>query len=562
MKVCSNLDIDARKKARWGRMDNVKKMIDVKIGLAQGLNQTNVSKHLDVPRTTLQYWLSRKDKTAVSPTVDAFFETPDGLAFLHQLVIAAQFTMNKLGSCGSDIFSEFMRLSQLYRFVANSHGAVHKLSVAMEEAILTFEKIEKPRLASKMPKKKISICQDETFHPEICLVAIEPVSNYILLEEYSDKRDAESWSLAMQKGLENLPIEIIQSTSDEGSGLIKYVEKELGVQHSPDLFHVQQDLTRATSAPIRAKIKQAEKACQESAKVIEQLQQEHDGYAEANKVPYSWSELDKQMDYAKTNEKTAKCHLDKIKKYQDNVKEAKKALGDVYHPYDLKTGKLQPAEEINAKLESHFSTIKSAADELELSENSMKRLDKAHRVFQGMINTIIFFWAMVKQQIASLGLSTDLEAIMYDILIPGFYLQMAAKKARNAAERHRIVKLSEELLARLDMIGEWQKLPQPICDKMKTIATDCARLFQRSSSCVEGRNGYLSLRHHSSHHLSDRKLRTLTIIHNYFIRRPDGTTAAERFFEEKPQDLFQFLLDNLAMPSRPAKSRKGMLMAA
>jgi len=41
-----------------------------------------------------------------------------------------------------------------------------------------------------MPKKKISICQDETFHPDICLVAMEPVSNFILLEKYDKKRDA------------------------------------------------------------------------------------------------------------------------------------------------------------------------------------------------------------------------------------------------------------------------------------------------------------------------------------------------------------------------------------
>ena len=99
-------------------------------------------------------------------------------------------------------------------------------------------------------------------------------------------------------------------------------------------------------------------------------------------------------------------------------------------------------------------------------------------------------------------------------------------------------------------------------EKIKNIAEQCAQLFQRSSSCVEGRNGYLALRHHSSHQLSDRKLGTLTVIHNYFIIRPDGTTPAERFFEQKPENLFQFLLDNLSLPARPAKSRKGVAMIA
>jgi hypothetical protein len=35
-------------------------------------------------------------------------------------------------------------------------------------------------------------------------------------------------------------------------------------------------------------------------------------------------------------------------------------------------------------------------------------------------------------------------------------------------------------------------------------------------------------------------------------QRPDGTTAAERFFGHPPADLFEFLLDHIKLPSRPA----------
>jgi hypothetical protein len=47
----------------------------------------------------------------------------------------------------------------------------------------------------------------------------------------------------------------------------------------------------------------------------------------------------------------------------------------------------------------------------------------------------------------------------------------------------------------------------------------------------------------------------LTTIHNYFLRRADGTTAAERFFGSKPQDLFEWILDRIDLPARPAKQR-------
>ena len=48
------------------------------------------------------------------------------------------------------------------------------------------------------------------------------------------------------------------------------------------------------------------------------------------------------------------------------------------------------------------------------------------------------------------------------------------------------------------------------CASLEHVARICAQFFQRSSSNVEGRNGFLALRHHSHHHLCPRKLRALT----------------------------------------------------
>jgi len=66
-----------------------------------------------------------------------------------------------------------------------------------------------------------------------------------------------------------------------------------------------------------------------------------------------------------------------------------------------------------------------------------------------------------------------------------------------------------------------------------------AAVFQRSSSNVEGRNGYLSLRNHQLRGLDlPRKRECFITMHNFFLTRPDGTTAAERFFGQKPRSMF------------------------
>ena len=165
----------------------------------------------------------------------------------------------------------------------------------MQQAIIQFGTEEKKQLASQMPQKEMSICQDETFHPKICLVAIEPVSNFILLEEYSEKRDAESWSKAMKEALHDLPVSIIQSTSDEGSGLVKYVEKELGAHHSSDLFHGQQELTRAISAPFRAKVKHAETAHEASKAALMVLNKNREKMVARSQSITPWYDLIQQI---------------------------------------------------------------------------------------------------------------------------------------------------------------------------------------------------------------------------------------------------------------------------
>jgi len=43
----------------------------------------------------------------------------------------------------------------------------------------------------------------------------------------------------MEKAMKSLPVTIVQSTSDEGRAILNHVKNGLGVHHSPDLFHVQ-----------------------------------------------------------------------------------------------------------------------------------------------------------------------------------------------------------------------------------------------------------------------------------------------------------------------------------
>jgi Family of unknown function (DUF6399) len=80
--------------------------------------------------------------------------------------------------------------------------------------------------------------------------------------------------------------------------------------------------------------------------------------------------------------------------------------------------------------------------------------------------------------------------------------------------------------------------------------------FQQTSSAVEGRNGYLSGLHHSGRGFTEQTLKVLTIIHNFEIKRDDGTTAAQRLFEKPFPDLFEWIVPRMGELPRSRRTFK------
>ncbi len=136
-------------------------------------------------------------------------------------------------------------------------------------------------------------------------------------------------------------------------------------------------------------------------------------------------------------------------------------------------------------------------------------------------------------------------------------LQRTKKKKEKESIRATLHRLEEELSKDV-LRGQMTIGVQAV---WKNKALECAHVFQRSSSCVEGRNGQLSLKFHAFRRMNEQTLKVLTILHNFFIRRADGTTAAERFFEQKPRDLFTWLLDKVELP-RPRKKHRRLAKRA
>jgi len=137
-------------------------------------------------------------------------------------------------------------------------------------------------------------------------------------------------------------------------------------------------------------------------------------------------------------------------------------------------------------------------------------------------------------------------------LIPSYYLERVAS-TRTVTQGEALRVLAERLRIPLfepsGALGELSPMEQ---NRLKTEAARLAEVFQRSSANVEGRNGYLSLRNHPLRGLDHpRKRACLTAVHNFLLTRRDGTTAAERFFGQKPRSMFAAILASVDIPPAP-----------
>src|SRR5437870_478656 len=204
---------------RFERADLFEQYLDLQ---AQGISQRQAAKRLQVPRSTLQAWHSWHDTLDICPHVAACFQSGPGLALLHRLIFALHLVCVEVGSCGIRWICLLLNLTGLDQFVAASYGAQQQVNRQVEHATVVYRQAETARLAEDMPRKAITVTQDETFTGGLCLVTMDPESHFIILEQLAQARDQASWHECMAPTLVQLNCQVIQSTSDEAPGLLAY----------------------------------------------------------------------------------------------------------------------------------------------------------------------------------------------------------------------------------------------------------------------------------------------------------------------------------------------------
>ena len=104
-------------------------------------------------------------------------------------------------------------------------------------------------------------------------------------------------------------------------------------------------------------------------------------------------------------------------------------------------------------------------------------------------------------------------------------------RTRCARRKAKMRQALEAVQGAFDHHALTQRLPPQVLEEWQAWATQRVQAFQRASSAVEGRNGYLSQLHHNQRGLPKQRYKVWTVLHNFDCRAADGTTPASSVFQ-------------------------------
>jgi hypothetical protein len=541
---------------RWDRCARADLFAQSRALRTQGRSERQAAKALKVPRTTLQAWRIWHDTLDMGPHVAEFLQSSPGLAFLHRLVIACHLVCVEVGACGLRWVGLFLNLTGLDRFVAASYGAQRPVNLHGAQALVAYGQDETAPVAQGMPHKDRTVPPDETVTGGLCLITRAPESPVILVEQLAQARAHVSWKALMAPALAPLHCRVIQSTSAEAPGLLAYVEHSLAAHHSPALFHVQHELVKAVSGPMATKERAAHTAVTEAQEQLERLQTDpqNAGDEPAKRGPGRPPQAPVSLEHAEHALEAARREHERRAAQRAEVKARIRGIGHAYHCVALERGVRRNGHRIAADRPGHIEQLRTMAQHEGRSQSCWARLDKAERVVPKRQATIACVSGYGGPQVAQLDVPPPVSFVMHAKRIPSDDLERVAQ-TRSVSDGAPLRELAERLRApRFAPGGVLCALSPETQGQLHNAAKRLATVFQRSSAHVEGRHGSLSLRSHQLRGLDlPRKRECCTAMHTFFRTRPDGTTAAARFFGQQPRSMFAAILDAVELAPAPLR---------
>jgi tetratricopeptide (TPR) repeat protein len=463
------------------------------------------------------------------------WETEAGQNWLIILLSATLYIFGIRGGIGMETICEFFQCVRLEKHLGVSPSSLQRLVAKIEKAIGEYKEVYE--------KNKEGIAQavvgaDETFFDNMILVLIELSSGYILFEEPAEDRTYETWKEKALGALESLGLKARYMVSDNAKALTKLALSGIQCSRILDLFHATNEIVKVMGARFANKAVNVQRKLSEAIVVLELL-------IELGKNPEQIQAKEQLIEKLKVEQEII---LKGQSRYYEELHNFSKAV----HPFSTDDNTPRTTEDVERVLLLILNALGALAEEYEIKDNK-KGLDKVKKQIQDIASLIDLWWVWVRESITHFDLNPEKADWLLHYFLPVIYWQIQLQRTSSESLHNAYEKAYQQAQSLLDNhpltsditeeeIRQWQSWAQWIVMK-----------FQRTSSAVEGRNGTLSRMNHNQRSISPTRLKTLTVVHNFGIKRQDGTTAAERLFGKKFPDIFEWILERMRDLPMPRK---------
>jgi hypothetical protein len=338
---------------------------------------------------------------------------------------------------------------------------------------------------------------------------------------------------------------VLYLVSDRATALIQLAEKGLQCLSLPDFFHLMHDIVKSYSLALARQLSQAHKALMHA----EEVRARHPG------LPHP--EVDDPQANAQVEGRRAEVqHWEEA---QRTYRQHLETLSLTFHPFDLSTSLPQTSAQVASRLQAGVDAIEAFAERHHLPARPGVR-KKVRKQLPALATLVDLWWQGVYRDLEPFALSPSWRRWVQESLLPLVYWEHQAAQTRCARRKAKIVQALEAVRVKFAQHTITQRLAPQVLVDWQAWATDRVHTFQRASSAVEGRNGYLSQMQHNQRGLPKQRYKVWTVLHNFDCRASDGTTPASRFFRRSFPDLFETTLAKIEDLPRPRKRNQAMAL--
>jgi hypothetical protein len=242
-----------------------------------------------------------------------------------------------------------------------------------------------------------------------------------------------------------------------------------------------------------------------------------------------------------------------IQFHTDLYVESMTNMSQILHPY-TKGNKVQTQENATIEINSTLSSIKQVIDEYQIKD-TYNLFNKSKNQLNDVVSVIPLWHNFVADELQLLKVNDQIKKWFSDFLLPQTYWKQALRKTKYLPQK----KFIKQQIS-LCNLNEFQLSNNISTQEYKDLEDKAFYLsakFQRSSSQVEGRNGFLSRINHNQRGFDNIRLEVMTTIHNFDTRGLDKNTPAERLFGDKMtfEPLFDYIIKNIQELPRPRKRK-------